>query len=115
VKPRSVGDLCLVVYLFLVSLPLIMVLLAFALHASGASEPSTLLQFVPMGCVLFFVPAHLAAWFVLAVDLIQRRRPSGFAWGAALLFGGPPAVAAYYVLRLRPSLAGAGPNPTQLS
>ena len=112
-RARLVGDLLLVTYLILTGIPLGMLLAGFLLTPRDGSTPSTIIQFDPMGCVLFFFPAHIAACTILGIDLIQRRKPSGLLWAPLLLFGAWLTVPFYYWFRVRPGLAASTPLQQQ--
>jgi hypothetical protein len=106
-RPRLIGDLALALYLALTSVPLLMFAAGFLLPAEPGGSLPPVVQLAPMGCVIFFVPAHLAACTVLWLDLLRRRRASGLLWAPALLLGAWLTVPFYYWFRVRPNLAGA--------
>ena len=109
-RPRLIGDLLLAAYLFLTAIPLLIIVAGFLLAAGDASSRPSFVQFAPMGCIIFFVPAHLAACTLLSIHLIQQRRLSGLLWAPALLFGAWLTVPFYYWYRVRPGLSRTAPS-----
>jgi len=114
-RHRAIGDLALVLYLVITAIPLVMFIVGVFVGPTANGAPPVVFQLAPIGCIVFFLPTHLAACTFLWLDLRRRRRPAVLLWAAALLFGGWLTVPLYYWFRIRPNLASpdAGISPSQ--